>query len=736
MNNGIFGGDFPPSRSLINNGVLDTPSNVIPTTYGQGENRGVGINYDNLVFLFNSALEADNIVSFSFGGTVNCFVDWGDGVVETFKTTGTKTHTYPSKGLYTVQIGGTLSTISFAAMTGRGKLISCLSFGSLSLLVLCSFNGCTNLTSVPNQIPRTFTSLASMFQLCSRFNSPSVITWDTSRITDMNYAFATQNSFNQPIGGWNTSRVTNMQNMFFQTSFNQPIGGWNVSSVTNMGNMFAECYTNAFNQDIDAWDVSNVTNMSQMFYVNQGMNRSLNSWNTSKVTSMSLMFYQAQVFNGNIGNWNVSSVNGMSDMFFQAYSFNRDISSWNFRGINATANLDRFMTQATAFSTVNYNALLIAMNNNKSSAPYRSDLRPGFSATYTASSAAAAARAALVTYGWTITDGGTVNTAPDAPTSVSGTSGNTQVSLTWAAPTYNNGAAITDYTIQFSSNSGSSWSTFSHAASATASITVTGLTNNTAYIFRVAAVNSVGTGSYSTNSSSITPSAPSFTPMAVLLTSGSSYTVPAGATSMKAWAVGQGGGIVYSDAIRQGAGGCAYKTWAVTGGTSVSYTVGNTTPTSQIINTSSTVAANGGDSTVTYGGITITGGGAIVNSNGTRVYGAGTYSGGDGGANGGSGTMANDGNWRIGNAVGGNGASILACHRRPATDISGLFAAVALAGGKAIEDCSATPAIGSSAAYDVKYGDKVAGGYGSPYDPSWPSQYLTWKSGAVVLYFS
>ncbi|NDC26057.1 MAG: adhesin, partial [Proteobacteria bacterium] len=47
-------------------------------------------------------------------------------------------------------------------------------------------------------------------------------------------------------------------------------------------------------------------------------------------------------------------------------------------------------------------------------------------------------------------------TVPGAPTGVSGTSGNTQVSLTWDAPTSNGGALITDYAIQYSSN-GSTW---------------------------------------------------------------------------------------------------------------------------------------------------------------------------------------------------------------------------------------------------------------------------------------
>ena len=91
-----------------------------------------------------------------------------------------------------------------------------------------------------------------------------------------------------------------------------------------------------------------------------------------------------------------------------------------------------------------------------------------------------------------------------APTAVVGTAGNAQVVLTWGAPVLPGGAAITDYSIQYSSNSGSSWTSFSHTASTALTATVTGLTNSTAYLFRVAAITSAGTGSYA-QSSSVTP---------------------------------------------------------------------------------------------------------------------------------------------------------------------------------------------------------------------------------------
>jgi titin len=87
------------------------------------------------------------------------------------------------------------------------------------------------------------------------------------------------------------------------------------------------------------------------------------------------------------------------------------------------------------------------------------------------------------------------------PTNIAGTVGNGQVTLSWTAPA-NNGAAITDYVVQ--SCVGSSCSTFAHSPSATAGIIVTGLTNGTAYTFKIAAVNLAGTGTAAT-SSAFTP---------------------------------------------------------------------------------------------------------------------------------------------------------------------------------------------------------------------------------------
>jgi surface protein len=54
-------------------------------------------------------------------------------------------------------------------------------------------------------------------------------------------------AFNQPLGSWDVSKVTDMSGMFYQAAvFNQPLGSWDVSKVTDMSGMFNGAA--AFNQ--------------------------------------------------------------------------------------------------------------------------------------------------------------------------------------------------------------------------------------------------------------------------------------------------------------------------------------------------------------------------------------------------------------------------------------------------------------------------------------------------------
>ncbi|VVH59207.1 Chitinase (EC, partial [uncultured Gammaproteobacteria bacterium] len=71
----------------------------------------------------------------------------------------------------------------------------------------------------------------------------------------------------------------------------------------------------AFNQDIGSWDVSKVTDMSRMFYNAHAFNQDISSWNVNKVSTMSYMFYNAHAFNQDIGSWDISSLTNAVGMF-------------------------------------------------------------------------------------------------------------------------------------------------------------------------------------------------------------------------------------------------------------------------------------------------------------------------------------------------------------------------------------------------------------------------------------
>ncbi len=100
---------------------------------------------------------------------------------------------------------------------------------------------------------------------------------------------------------------------------------------------------------------------------------------------------------------------------------------------------------------------------------------------------------------------------PDAPTGLTATAGDTKVSLDWNAPENNGGAAITDYIVQYKLTSNNAWTDLSGADNTATSATISNLTNGSEYQFRVAAVNSVGTGDYSSTVSA-TPTTPPVKP--------------------------------------------------------------------------------------------------------------------------------------------------------------------------------------------------------------------------------
>ncbi len=149
-------------------------------------------------------------------------------------------------------------------------------------------------------------------------------------------------------------------------------------------------------------------------------------------------------------------------------------------------------------------------------------------------------------------------TTPGAPQSFAAAPGNTQASLSWTAPASNGGGAISKY--QYQQGSGS-WTDISGGGAAT-SHTVTGLTNGTAYAFKLRAVNSAGNGAEA--STTVTPAAVPGAP--------GSFTATAGNTQATlSWTASASNGAAISKyQYQQGSGSWTDITG---GGSATSHTV-------------------------------------------------------------------------------------------------------------------------------------------------------------------
>src|SRR5690606_18042708 len=97
--------------------------------------------------------------------------------------------------------------------------------------------------------------------------------------------------------------------------------------------------------------------------------------------------------------------------------------------------------------------------------------------------------------------------AVEAPTHLSATAGDKQVTVNWQAPP-DNGQPVTEYVIQFSPDSGQSWVLADRIPVTVTQAVVVGLQNNRPYDFRVAAANDAGTGPFSENVVGIIPTSP------------------------------------------------------------------------------------------------------------------------------------------------------------------------------------------------------------------------------------
>jgi len=181
--------------------------------------------------------------------------------------------------------------------------------------------------------------------------------------------------------------------------------------------------------------------------------------------------------------------------------------------------------------------------------------------------------------------------APSAPTGLTATAGNAQVALSW-----NVVSGATSYNIYRGTTAGGESATAIATGVTTASFTNTGLTNGTAYYYKVAAVNGSGTSGQS-NEASATPVAAPAAPSGLTATAGNtqvslSWTASSGATSYNLYRGTTAGGES-ATAIATGITGTSYSNTGLTNGTQYFYKVKavNSTGTSGYSNEASATPA-------------------------------------------------------------------------------------------------------------------------------------------------
>ena len=273
---------------------------------------------------------------------------------------------------------------------------------------------------------------------------------------------------------------------------------------------------------------------------------------------------------------------------------------------------------------------------------------------------------------------------PDAPTSLSATPGSTTVAISFT-PGSDNGFAITNYQYSLSTNSGSTYGSFTalDPADATSPITITGLTAETAYYVKLKGVNSGGAGAES--------SAVSFTTTPLLTVD---YLVVAGGGGSGGRWHGAGGGAggLRSTVTATGGGGALETALGLDVSTNYSVSIGGGGAGGPFSNASGVAGSN-----TSFGSITSTGGGygAGYNTQG----GPGGSSGGGGGATssatttggtrtaspvqgytGGGSSNAGNGPGAGGGGAGGNGASVSGEYNAVAGGNGGIGAQIAITG--------------------------------------------------------
>lgn len=244
-----------------------------------------------------------------------------------------------------------LTTLTFSNWTTNNLLymdaflkdcstLSSVSISNLNLSKVASlyevFSGCRALTTIDlsNWNTSKVTNMSKMFYYCNSLTSiEGISNWQVENLENLNNAFYYCSKLpSLDLSGWVTTNLTDTGSMFENCSkLTKVIQSFNTSKITNMSNMFKKCKVLS-SIDVSGWNTEKVLYMQSMFYeCNVLRSLKVDNWNVSNVIDMNNMFNNCQFLTSlNVSNWNPSSAKDMNKLFYYCCKLTSlDLSNWN-----------------------------------------------------------------------------------------------------------------------------------------------------------------------------------------------------------------------------------------------------------------------------------------------------------------------------------------------------------------------------------------------------------------------
>ena len=160
---------------------------------------------------------------------------------------------------------------------------------------------------------------------------------DTSKITNMSELFR-DSPYVYDVSKWNVSNCEDFSYMFYNCKNikNLDLSNWELSTTCHhieMFGMFCECENLEMVEGLDNWNTKKVSRISRMFYQCHNLKEIyINTWDTSFMSQFEAVFSECENLTtiGDISRWDTTNVFWMSEMFYKCKSLKSigDISNW------------------------------------------------------------------------------------------------------------------------------------------------------------------------------------------------------------------------------------------------------------------------------------------------------------------------------------------------------------------------------------------------------------------------